>query len=123
VTDREPDQYTPEKTLPVTGHPRPLVRPRIDYGKVMWPRRKPVLTIIATGGPILTLWTLRWISTRATSWMCALLQQNAAAGNNNNLSGFPLRSALQPAAQRFYPTTSKNLTLSNCQAQAVSLLQ
>jgi hypothetical protein len=95
------------------------------YGKVyVASPDSPYLTIIATGGTnpdtvdtTLDLYSGNLVDVRVTT-------QNGSSGNNNNLSRIPGYG--QPCnlpLNDFTPTTSKNLTLSNCQAQAVSLLQ
>jgi DNA-binding beta-propeller fold protein YncE len=126
VTVASLTSYTPEKTLPVTGHPRTVVSTQNSiYGKVyVASPDSPYLTIIATGGTnpdtvdtTLDLYSGNLVDVRVTT-------QNGSSGNNNNLSRIPGYG--QPCnlpLNDFTPTTSKNLTLSNCQAQAVSLLQ
>ena len=126
VTVANLSSNTVEKTLPVTGHPRTVVNVQNSiYGKVyVASPDSGFLTIIATGGTnpdtvdtTLDLNSGNLVDVRVTA-------QNGSSGNNNNLSRIPGYG--QPCnlpLSDFAPTTTKNLTLTNCKAQAASLLQ
>jgi len=118
--------YTAQKTLPVTGHPRTVVSTQNSvFGKVyVASPDSPFLTIIATGGTspdtvdtTLDLYSGNLVDVRVTS-------QNAVSGNNLNVSRIPgWGQPCNLSLTDFNPATSKNPVLSNCQAQAVSLLK
>jgi YVTN family beta-propeller protein len=126
VTVASLTSYTPEKTLPVTGHPRTVVSTQNSiYGKVyVASPDSPYLTIIATGGTnpdtidtTLDLYSGNLVDVRVTT-------QNGSSGNNNNLSRIPgFGQPCNLPLSDFNPATSTNPVLSNCQAQAVSLLK
>jgi len=125
VTVANLSSYTAEKTLSVTGHPRTVVNTANSiYGKVyVASPDSPYLTIIATGGTnpntvdtTLDLYSGNIVDVRVQN-------QNGTSGNNNNLSRIPGYGQPCNLPLSEFNASATGATLSNCEAQAVSLLK
>jgi DNA-binding beta-propeller fold protein YncE len=120
VTVASLSSYTPEKTLPVTGHPRTVVSTQNSvYGKVyVAAPDSPYLTIIATGGAnpdtvdtTLDLYSGNLVDVRVTT-------QNGSSGNNNNLSRIPGFGQPCNLPLSEFNAAAAGATLAGCENQA-----